>query len=232
MKRSIGLAAVLAVLGSAAPADAQMFGNPVYVPVGVGTGVNIAGDYGRGLNDASFKGNYLGGRVALGLPMLYVMAGVGTYKPDEDLTGATESEIAFGGALGVNVLRLPMMPVKVSIQAGAGYMKAGGDKLIDIPVSLGIGLALPTPGLSITPWIAPRLHVRIVSPEDALLDTETTTRFGGSAGVNAAFGLIGVHLAVDYISFSAPAGSGLSSGDVSPLVFGAGLDIGLKVPGL
>jgi len=226
MQRIIGLVAVLAVLGTAAPARAQMLGNPVYVPVGVGTGVNIAGDFGRGLNDASGKGNYFGGRVAVGLPMLYVMAGAGTYKPD----GATESEIAFGGALGVNVLRLPMMPVKVSLQAGAGYLKAGGDKVIDIPVSLGIGLSLPTPGLSITPWVAPRLHVRIVSPEDALLDTETATRFGGSAGINAAFGLIGVHLAVDYISFSAP--PGLSSGDVSPLVFGAGIDIGLKVPGL
>jgi len=228
MKRIICLAAVLAVPGAAAPAAAQMFGNPVYVPVGVGTGVNIAGDYGRGLNDASGKGDYFGGRVALGLPMLYVTAGVGTYKPD----GATESEMTFGGALGLNVLRLPMMPVKVSLQAGAGYTKFGGDKLIDIPVSLGIGLALPTPGLSITPWVAPRLHVRILSPESSLLDTETATRFGASGGVNAAFGLIGVHLAVDYISFSAPAGSGQTSGDVSPLVFGAGIDVGLKVPGL
>ena len=226
MKRIIGLTTALAMGTAAAPAAAQMFGNPVYVPIGVGTGVNIAGDFGRGLNDASGKGNYFGGRVTLGLPILYVTAGAGTYKAD----GATESQTVFGGALGMNLLRLPMMPVKVSLQAGAGYLKAGGDKLIDIPVSLGVGFALPTPGLSITPWLAPRLHVRIFSPESSLLDTDTSTRFGGSAGVNAAFGLIGVHLAVDYISFSAPAGG--SAGDVSPLVFGAGLDIGLKVPGL
>ena len=226
MKRIIGLTAAIAVLATAAPAAAQMYGNPVYVPIGVGTGVNVAGDFGRGLNNASGKGNYFGGRVALGLPILYVMAGAGTYKAD----GATESQMAFGGALGVNVLRLPMMPVKVSLQAGAGYVSSGGDKLLDIPVSLGIGLALPTPGLSITPWVAPRLHVRIFSPASSALDTETDTRFGGSAGINAAFGMIGVHLAVDYIRFPAPTGG--SAGDVSPLVFGAGLDIGLKVPGL
>jgi hypothetical protein len=226
MKRVSGVAAVIAVLAAAAPAAAQMYGNPVYVPIGVGTGVNIAGDYGRGLNDASGKGNYFGGRVALGLPMLYVTAGAGTYKPD----GATESEMTFGGAIGLNVLRLPMMPVKVSVQAGAGYMNAGGDKFIGIPVSLAVGVALPTPGLSITPWVAPRLHVQIVSPASSVLETETDFRFGGSAGINAAFGLIGVHLAVDYINVPAPAGG--SSGDVSPLVFGAGLDIGIKVPGL
>jgi hypothetical protein len=223
MKRMFGLVAAFAVL-AAAPATAQMYGNPVYVPVGVGTGVNIAGDFGRGLNDASGKGNYFGGRVALGLPMLYVMAGAGTYKAD----GATESQAAFGGSVGLNVLRLPMMPVKVSLQAGAGYLKAGGDKLIDIPVSLGIGLSLPTPGLSITPWVAPRLHVRIFSPASSLLDTETDARFGGSAGINAAFGIIGVHLAVDYINVSAPAGAP----SASPLLFGAGIDVGLRVPGL
>jgi hypothetical protein len=219
MQRIIGLAAVLAVV-SAMPATAQMYGNPVYVPLGVGTGVNIAGDFGRGLNDASGKGNYFGGRVALGLPMLYVQAGAGTYKA----SGATESFTAFGGAVGVNVLRLPMMPVKVALQAGGGYVKSGGDKLIDIPVSLGIGLALPTPGLSITPWVAPRLHVRIFSPASSVLETETDVRFGGSAGINAAFGIIGVHLAADYIKFP---GSG-----TSPLLFGAGLDVGIKVPGL
>jgi hypothetical protein len=225
MKRILGLAVVLAVLAST-PAAAQMYGNPVYVPIGVGTGVNIAGDFGRGLNNASGKGNYFGGRVALGIPMLYVMAGAGTYKA----RGATESQTVFGGAIGVNVLRLPMMPVKVSLQAGAGYAKSGGDKLLDIPVSLGIGLALPTPGLSITPWVAPRLHVRIFSPASSLLETETDVRFGGSGGINAAFGMIGVHLAVDYISFPAPPGG--SAGDVSPLVFGAGIDVGIKVPGL
>jgi len=228
MKRIIGLTGVLAMLLTAAPAAAQMYGTPVYVPVGQATGVNIAGDWGRGLNDASGKGNYFGGRATLGLPIFYVTAGVGTYKAD----GADTSQTAFGGALGFNILRLPMTPVKVSLQAGGGYVKAGGDKQIDIPVSLGVGFSLPTPGVHITPWVAPRLHVRIVSPESDLLDTSTDARFGGSAGINVGFGMVGIHLAVDYVSFSAPENSGLSSGDVSPLVFGAGLDIGLSVPGL
>ena len=54
MKRMIGLTAALAVLLTAAPAAAQMYGNPVYVPVGVGTGINIAGDFAKGTNDASY----------------------------------------------------------------------------------------------------------------------------------------------------------------------------------
>ena len=222
MKRSLVGLACLALGLSASPAAAQMMGNPVYVPIGMGTGVNVAGDYGRGLNNASGKGNYFGGRVTLGLPFFYVMAGAGTLK-------TAERQTVFGADLGMNLLDLPLVPVKVSAQAGGGYMKSGSYKQLDVPIAVAIGLSLPTPGIGITPWVAPRVHIQHASDTGV---SSTDVRFGGSAGINVHVGMLGVHAAVDYISFKAPAGSGLSSGDVSPLVFGIGASFGLTVPGL
>ncbi|HET7039554.1 MAG TPA: hypothetical protein VFH97_06685 [Gemmatimonadales bacterium] len=212
----------LVVAGAAQPAAAQMAGNPVYVPVGMGTGVNIAGDFGRGLNDASGKTTYFGGRATLSLPFLYVTAGAGMVKPSEDFVPGAESELALGGAVGLNVLNLPLLPVKVSAQVGAGYLSSGDAKQYDLPVSVAIALKLPTPGLSISPWVAPRLHVRRLDP--GVGDANTDARFGASGGVNATFGMVGVHLAADYVRFE--------SSDVSPWIFGAGLSLGLTLPGL
>jgi hypothetical protein len=229
MKRMIGLTAALAVLLTAAPAAAQMYGNPVYVPVGVGTGINIAGDFAKGTNDASLKTTYFGARASLGLAAFYVTAGVGSVKPDSALSGGTESQTTFGGTLGYNILRLPMTPVKISIQAGAGYIKEGEFKQLDFPIALGVGFSLPTPGVGITPWVAPRLHVR---SQDDGVDSETKARFGGSAGVNVSIGMIGVHVGVDYLKIPVPEGAPGSSSDYSPWVFGAGLNFGISVPGL
>jgi len=219
MKRIIGLTAALAMLLTAAPAAAQMFGNPVYVPVGMGTGVNIAGDFGLGLNDASLKTTYFGGRATLALPFFYVTAGVGSVKPSEDLVGAAEREMTYGGNIGFKLLNLPLLPVKVAAQAGAGYLKSGDFKQIDIPVAVALGLSFPM--VPVKPWIAPRLHVRHASGGGA---SDTDVRFGASAGINATFGLFGVHAALDYLKIP---GSG-----TSPLVFGAGASVGLSVPGL
>lgn len=222
MRRVIGLMVGLVVAGAAQPAAAQMAGNPVYVPVGMGTGVNIAGDFGRGLNDASGKTTYFGGRATLSLPFLYVTAGAGMVKPSEDFVPGAESELALGGAVGLNVFNLPLVPVKVAAQVGAGYLSSGDGKQYDLPVSVAIALKLPTPGLSISPWVAPRLHVRRLDP--GVGDADTHARFGASGGVNAMFGMVGVHLAADYVRFE--------SSDVSPWIFGAGLSLGLTLPGL
>jgi len=227
MKRIIGLVAV-AALAAPAPTLAQMYGNPVYVPVGVSTGVNIAGDYAMGMNDASFKTTYFGARASLGLAAFYVMAGVGSVKPDSALSGGVESQTVFGGTLGYHILRLPMTPVKIAAQAGAGYLKEGTFKQLDVPIAVAVGLSLPGP-LGITPWVAPRVHIRT---QDDGTNSQTDTRFGASGGVNVGIGVIGVHLAVDYISFPVPTGATGSASDYSPWVFGAGLSLGLNAPGL
>jgi hypothetical protein len=112
-----------------------------------------------------------------------------------------------------------MMPVKVAAQAGAGYLKSGDYKQLDIPVALALGLSFPM--VPVKPWIAPRLHVRYA--DDAGV-SDTEVRFGGSIGLNATFGLLGVHAALDYIKFP--------ESDTSPLIFGAGASVGLSLPGL
>ena len=229
MKRTMGLIAAAALLATASPVAAQNFGNPVYVPIGTGTGINIAGDYALGLNDASLKTSYFGGRATLGVGNFYVMAGVGSVKPDSALSAGAESKLSYGGTLGFHIIRLPMTPVKVSAQLGAGYYSLNTYKQLDLPIAVAVGVSLPTPGLGITPWIAPRFHVRY---QDTGAATQTKTRWGASGGVNAAIGIIGVHLAVDYLNVPVPEGLPGSSSDYSPWTFGAGLSLGLSVPGL
>jgi hypothetical protein len=228
MKRMIGLTAALAVLATAAPAFAQMHGNPVYVPVGVGTGVNIAGDFAMGTNDASYKTTYFGARAAVGFGSFFASAGIGSVKADEELVTDPQSQTAFGGNLGYHILRLPMTPIKVTAQAGAGYIKEGEYKQLDFPVALAVGVGLPGP-LGITPWLAPRLHIRST---DVGTESSTDTWFGASGGVNLSIGMIGIHLAADYINVPVPEGAPGSSSDYSPWIFGAGINFGLNVPGL
>jgi hypothetical protein len=228
MKRIIGIAAALAGLLAAAPATAQMIGDPVYVPVGVGTGVNIAGDFAMGANDASLKTTYFGGRASVGFGSFFASAGIGSVKADEELVTGATSQTAFGGALGYHILRLPMTPIKVTAQAGAGYVKEGDYKQLEFPVSLALGVGLPGP-LGITPWVAPRVHVR--NTDDGT-DNATDTWFGASGGINLSIGMIGIHLAADYINVPVPEGGSGSSSDYSPWVFGAGINFGLNVPGL
>jgi hypothetical protein len=121
-----------------------------------------------------------------------------------------------------------MTPIKISAQAGAGYIKEGDFKRLDFPVALALGVGFPGP-LGITPWVAPRLHVR--STDDGT-ESVTDTWFGASGGVNLAIGMIGIHVAVDYLNVPVPEGASGSSSDYSPWVVGAGLNIGLNVPGL
>ena len=68
-------AAALAFAVTASPAVAQLIGNPVYAPAGAG-GLTLAADFGRGLNDASGKANFFGGRAELGLPIIRIGAGI------------------------------------------------------------------------------------------------------------------------------------------------------------
>ena len=147
------LSAMVSVLGLlATPAFAQMLGNPVYFNQSGGTGVTIGADYGRGLNNASGKTNYFGGRATLGLPMVAITVGGGSAKPS-----GGSSTTSFGGDVAVNVVQGPMVPVKLSLQAGAGYYKAGTSKFLHVPVGAAITFKVNSPGASVEPWIAPRI---------------------------------------------------------------------------
>jgi hypothetical protein len=207
---------MVTVLGLlASPALAQMLGNPVYFSPKQGVGLTLAGDYGRGLNDASGKTNYFGGRATLGLPSFAITVGGGSAKP----SGGT-SATSFGGDVGVTVIKGPMVPVSVSLQAGAAYSSVSGVKTLHVPAGVALAFNVKSPGASVEPWVAPR--VDFVQVKVGTLSTNTT-KVGASGGVN--IGLpsgLGLHAAVDYVNVSGG----------SPLTVGVGVHYTIKIPSL
>ena len=221
MTRGILLTTAAVALGSfTATAQAQMIGNPVYFSPKHGIGLSIQGDYGRGLNDASGKTNYFGGRVTLGLPIVTVSAGGG-------LLDAVENDVTFGGNVSVNVLSAPLLPVAIALQAGAGYVSQGSLTTLSVPIGAALALKPPTPGLNVELWVAPRVQITRVSNGSSATDT----RFAASAGVNLGLPTgLGLHAAVDYTYVSGA--GGLSSSDLSPFLIGVGIHYKLTIPGL
>jgi hypothetical protein len=214
------LFAMVAVLGLfASPARAQMFGNPVYFSPKQGVGLTIAGDYGRGLNDASGKTNYFGGRATLGLPVFAVTVGGGSVKAE-----GADGEITFGANVGVTVLKGPAVPVTLSLQAGVGSMKIDPITTMNIPLGAALAFNVNSPGASVEPWVAPRVQLTRVSGTIGGIDVSSTeTNIGASGGVNVGLPSgLGFHLAVDWLNVDGG----------SPLGVGAGLHYTIKIPSL
>lgn len=215
------LSAVVGTLAVfASPALAQNAGNPWYFFQNEGTGLTIAGDYGRGLNDASGKANYFGGRATLGLPKFAITATGGSAKPS-----GGSSSTWFGGDVAVDVLKAPALPVTVALQAGLGYNSTGGVKTMHIPVGAALAFKPKTPGASVTPWIGPRLDLVKVTSFDM------EKHVGASAGVSVGLPSgLGFHAALDY-TYLKGAGA-FSSSDLSPFYVGVGVHYAIKIPSL
>lgn len=220
----------LAVAVAPKPAAAQLPGNPVYAPGGAG-GLTLAADFGKGLNDASGKTNFIGGRAELGLPLIRVAAGAGIYDP----RGGADKEIALAGSAALQVFGGPLIPVSVRVFAGAGYWKtsgsgvSGGDVTnIAVPLGLAFAVNVPTPGLNIDPWVMPRVQLTRMSNGTS----DTDLNVGASAGIT--FGLpigLGGHVALDYILKSTDVPT-LTRADVSPLTLGVGVQYTISIPSL
>jgi hypothetical protein len=220
---------MVTVLGLlASPALAQMLGNPVYFSPKQGVGLTIAGDYGRGLNDASMKTNYFGGRATLGLPMVAITAGAGSEKTSAAF--GSVSFTSFGGDVAVTVLKGPVVPVSLSLQAGAGYSSKSGVKQLHVPIGAALAFNVKSPSASVEPWIGPRLDLYRASGT-GIANPTTEKHVGASAGLNVGLPSgVGFHLALDYL-YVKGAGA-ISSSDVSPFVVGAGLHYTIKIPSL
>ena len=220
MRRTVALAFAAASL-LAVPARAQVLGLPVY-GAGVSSGISLNADYGFATTDpGSAKAKTIGltGGVALG--PLGVTATYASTNPE----GAGDNQSSLGATANMKVFGGPLIPVSVNAQVGVGYwnVKDGfapgvDQKYVNVPVSLGIALNIPTPGLSIKPWIAPRMqYSRTSGGAD-----DSQTKFGISAGVN--LGLIGGingRIAYDQISLD---------NNVKNKVFSVGLGWNFNVP--
>jgi hypothetical protein len=182
--RLIALAA-LGAAGSTGGLAAQVLGLPVR-NAGVGTGIGIAVDAGFP-NSASGKGVAFGATGAVGLGPLGITGTVARWNPKGpgpsiNSVGVTGNLKIFGG---------PLIPVSVTLQAGAAYNKVSlgttGDlKTWHVPVGVGVALTIPNPVFSIKPWVAPRLDL-IRSKFSGDGSTENRTKFGISGGVDLGF---------------------------------------------
>jgi hypothetical protein len=227
----------------ATPALAQMQGMPVYFSPKGGTGITIDGDFGRisstkftsstGTTTSNVHPTALGGRVYLGVPFITLGVGMGIYDPG---ISTQKNSTQYMGSAAFKVLGGPLVPLAVTFQAGAGYLKQGSGtgafKTVSIPIGLGFALNVPTPGASLEPWAAARLQVNSESS-----GSTSGTRFGYGLSGGLSLGLpigLGAHVGFDYASFAAKATSLLSiqRQKLTTLTFGAGLHFMIRMPGL
>jgi len=193
--------------------SAQMLGNPVYFSPTNPIGVTVAGDFGICASECgSPRAKFYGARATLGLPMIDLGVGLGSI----DAGGA--SEIVYEAKASATVFGGPLIPVSVAIQAGVGRLSDSGVSILSIPIGVGFGFSIPNPGVSIKPWVAPRIHVTRVSGAGF---SATETDFAVSAGVNIGMpGGLGFHAALDVLKGD---GGSLST-------FGIGIHYTFKPP--
>lgn len=240
---SVGAVAVLLGFG-APPAAAQLQGLPVYFNPKGGTGLTISGDFGRALSTkvggtpAAQKPIAFGGSVRLGLPMVSVGVGAAVYDPKVTTQG---NEVQYAGTAAFKVFGSPLVPVAVSLQAGAGYLKVGSGtfatKSVSVPIGVGVALNVPTPGASIEPWLAGRVHLNSVSSGTVAGGSISGTQlgYGASGGLSVGTPIgFGFHVAFDWATFGAKTSSPIFAQRLKTerLTVGAGAHFTIKIPGL
>lgn len=213
MKRLLALAALSVC---AAPLAAQWSGMPAWNSPKGGTGVTINGDLGMPNSDGG-KGTAFGARATLGLANISLTAGLASWKPK----GASESTTSLGGVVGFRAIGGSLIPVALNIQLGAGTSSAINGtatvpKMTNILAGAGLSVNVPTPGLSIEPYVSISNRWHKLSGVSG-----TDSNIGWVIGANVGFGMLGLHLAYD----SEKLGGGTTSG-----ILGIGAHVSLKAP--
>ena len=212
MKRVIVVVGL--IVGASAPAAAQFLGMPVWNSPSGGTGITISGDYGKPNADFG-KGSAFGARGTVGLGSLSVTAGLASYKPQ----GASNSATSLGANAAFRVIGGSLLPVNVNLLAGGARTTASGSPdLTTLVAGGGVSVSLPTPGLSIEPYVSLANRWRKLSGGGS-----TDSNFGWTIGANLGFGMFGAHVAYDSESL----GGGQTGG-----IIGLGLHVALHAPGL
>ena len=228
--------AAVAVAVFANAASAQLANVPVYTsPTGY-QGILIAGGVGLGVNDdAKFTNSSplaFGGAIGYGAKMFNIHVMVAQLDTKDD--AGLGKEIEFGGQVGVTIMNKEASPVAVNAFGGLGYLKfdnnANDFKVMSIPVGIGLGFKVPSTGVAITPWAAPRGQMNMYS-SGGLSASQIGFGVSGGVSVNMPMGL-GFHAALDWSTFSEKTGTDLGTlAKASPLVFGAGVHYVFKMPG-
>lgn len=196
----------------ATPAAAQFLGMPVWNSPKGGTGITISGDYAKPNADWG-KGSAFGARGTVGLGSLSVTAGFSSWKP----SGASTSLKSVGGDAAFRVIGGTLLPINLNLLVGGARTTASGaPSLTTLVAGGGVSVSLPTPGISIEPYVS--LTNRWHKPSGG----STDSNFGWTIGANLGFGgFFGAHVAYDSESL----GGGSTGG-----IIGVGAHIALKVP--
>jgi hypothetical protein len=206
---------VTLVAGAVAPAAAQWAGMPVWNSPSGGTGITISGDYGKPSADAYGKGSAFGARGTVGLGSLSLTAGLASFKA----SGATNSQLSYGATAAFRVIGGSLLPVNLNLLVGGtGASKSGPlSSFTTIIAGGGASVSVPTPGLSIEPYLSVtnRWHKVSGSP--------TNSNIGWTIGANLGLGMLGAHIAYDSENFG---------GGVTGSVIGLGVHVSLHAPGL
>jgi len=210
MKRIATIAALIAF--GATPAAAQWAGMPVWNNPKGGTGVTIDGDLGLP-NSNGGKGTAFGARATLGIANISLTAGLSSWKP----SGATSSTTSVGGTAQFKVIGGSLIPVAVNFQLGAGTSSAVGTqpKATMLVAGAGISVNVPTPGLSIEPYLSVGNRWNKLSGVSG-----TQSNVGWVVGANLGFGMLGLHFAYDSQKI----------GGVTRGIIGIGAHVALKAP--
>lgn len=203
-------AVALAAL-AASPVAAQWAGMPVWNSPKGGTGIIISGDY-ASINADGGGGSAFGARAAVGLANLTLTAGLASWDSDRQADKVT----SFGGTVAFRAVGGSLLPIAVNLQVGVGRSGDIATPLdtagqTTITGAVGVAVSVPTPGMSLEPYVSAGLRNRSRPTKD--------TNFGWTIGANAKFGLVGVHLAYD----SETLASGTSG------IIGVGVHVGLKL---
>ena len=207
---------ILTVLAAAAfavsPLAAQSLGMPNWSNPKGGTGIMLSGDVAMPNSDLG-DGTAYGARGSFGFGAITLTAAIASWKPD----GLSESFSSIGGQGAFRVIGGSLMPVALSLQLDAARIGEANSEPATTRVGLGgaISVNVPTPGLSIEPYLA--VSNRWYAPSGL----DGYSNVGWTLGANVGLGMWGLHVAYDSENF----GGGTNGG-----IIGFGAHFSLKSP--
>lgn len=205
MKRLASLAVAAALTAAGSRAMAQLPGIP-YQPVETGTGISVAGDYGKGTSSGSPSAYAL--TAGLGLGRLGISASVGGIKPS-----GLSNQTSVGGRFGLKLVGGGLVPLQIGVQVGVASAKVYTSPTTTVTQTVEL------PGLyaKVSPPLFPLKPFGMVYYQTGNNGISKEARYTLGANFNLLLGF-GLHAAYD--------------GGKSGNFWGVGAHFNFRVPGL
>lgn len=179
MKKAAGLLAALATVALAAPAQAQICAG--YPSSDRGFYFGGRADFPEALDSFGVEANYnASGPLGVygGLNVVSI-EDVDDSDVNQFFVGAAFEVASLGAIIGPEVSVCPNVEVRFFDE---------DDASVTVPIGLGFGGSLGTPGVAIHPYVNPQLFIIRTGGDDS----ETETEFGGKAGVMLGIGMFSI----------------------------------------